>query len=80
MIKIGIKIQIKKEVLDSEGRALLELLNSEEKKIIDCHYGKYIELQINETDEKKALEIAQKATEKGLYNPLIESFSLEVIK
>ena len=80
MIKIGVKIQIKKEVLDSEGRTLLDILKSKDGRFKSCHYGKYIELSIDEPNEKEALALAKKEVESWIHNPLIESFSLEVIK
>ena len=80
MIKIGVKIQIKKSVLDSEGRSLLKILESKDSRFKNCCYGKYLELHIQETDEKKALSLAQKEVENWLHNPLIEDFLLEIIK
>lgn len=80
MIKVGVKIQIKKEVLDSEGRALLDVLQSKDSRFKDCHYGKYLELCIEESDEKEALKLAQAEVESWIHNSLIEEFHLEIIK
>ena len=80
MVKIAIKIKPRKEVLDSSGRAIFSLLKNRNFPISDCHSGKYLELDIDETNEKKALDIAEKATHDILHNPLVETFEMEVVK
>ena len=79
MIKIGIKIQLKKEVLDTKGRTILKLLKKESHLVEECKYGKYIELSFKEKDSKKALEQAKLMAKKILHNDLIENFELEVL-
>ena len=80
MIKVGCKILLKKEVLDTKGRALLKLLQKEDSSVKDCHYGKYIELNIETKNPKQALEKAKALAQKILHNDLIETFELEIIK
>ena len=80
MIKVAVKVQLKKEVLDTRGRALLKLMQKEHPSIKDCFYGKYIELSIEEKDQKKALAQAKQIAQDLLCNDLIESFELEVLK
>lgn len=80
MIKVGIKIQYRAEVLDVEARALLHLFKDQKLNIEACSYGKYIELDIPETNKAKALEVAQKAAEDILSNDLVETFKLEVVE
>ena len=79
VIKIAVKIKPKKDVLDSAGRSILALLKNSGSPIEDCRYGKYIELSINEKEEKKALLVAQKTVEDILHNSLVEEFELEVL-
>ena len=79
MIKVGCKILLKKEVLDTKGRAILKLLQKESAEIKNCFYGKYLELEIDTKDSQKALEKAKFLTQKILHNDLIESFELEII-
>ena len=79
MTKIAVKIQLKKEVLDTKGRTILKLLQRENPLVQECRYGKYIELSINEKDPKKALEQAEHLTKKILRNDLIETFELTVL-
>jgi len=82
-MKIGVKVLPRDEVLDSQGRAVERTLQMHEnqigKKLAHCRVGKYIVLDINETDSKKALDEAKKLCEFVLYNPLIEKYELEVL-
>ena len=80
MIKVGCKILLKKEVLDTKGRTLLKLLQKEDSLVKDCRYGKYIELDITAENSQQALKKAKTLAQKILHNDLIESFELEIIK
>ena len=79
MIKIAVKVQLKKEVLDTRGRAILKLLQKENPLVKDCRYGKYIELTFAEKDPKKALKSAESMAKNILSHSLIENFKLELI-
>ena len=79
MIKVGCKILLKKEVLDTKGRAVLKLLQKEDTSIQNCSYGKYLELDIETKEPKQALEKARILAQKILHNDLIETFELEII-
>ena len=80
MIKIAVKVQLKKEVLDTRGRALLKLLQKDSPLVVECRYGKYIELHLKEKDQKKALQQAERLAKDVLHNNLIETFELEILK
>ena len=80
IIKIGVTIQFRKEILDTEGRALLKLLQNKDSSIKECHYGKYIVLHLEENDSQKALEVARKMSQNILSNELIEKFELKIIE
>ena len=79
MIKVGCKILLKKEVLDTKGRALLKLLKKEDPSIQNCSYGKYMELNIDTQDSQQALKKAKRLAQNILHNELIETFELEII-
>jgi phosphoribosylformylglycinamidine synthase len=79
-MKIGVKILPKNEVLDSQGRAVASTLKSHGRAVEECRVGKYVQLEVSESDESKALEKAREIAEFILYNPLIETFELEVVK
>jgi phosphoribosylformylglycinamidine synthase PurS subunit len=73
----------KKEVLDSQGRAVEQTLRQNNKpfsdKIKNCRIGKYIVLELSETDQAKAMARATEICEFVLYNPLTETYELEVL-
>ena len=79
-MKIGVKILPKNEVLDSPGRAVEAMLKNNGRAVDQCRMGKYVQLEIAETEESRALAKAREITEFVLYNPLIETFELEIVK
>ena len=79
-MKIGVKILPKTEVLDTQGRAVESTLRSHNRPVNQCRVGKYIQLDIAETEEGKALAKAKEIAEFVLFNPLIETYELEVVK
>ena len=79
-MKIGVKILPKNEVLDSQGRAVESTLKSHGRSVEQCRVGKYVQLDVAESDEKKALDKVREIAEFILYNPLIETFELEVVR
>ena len=78
-MKIGVKILPKNEVLDSQGRAVEKILNSHNQKVAGCRVGRYVILEIDENNKDTACAKAQKMAEFVLYNPLIETYELEVL-
>ena len=78
-MKIGVKILPRLEVLDTQGRAVEKTLEQHGRKVGAARVGLYVELEINEADAAEALDKARSITEFVLYNPLIESFELEVV-
>jgi phosphoribosylformylglycinamidine synthase subunit PurS len=78
-MKVAVKILPKSEVLDSQGRAIAKILNDHGKKLENCRVGRYVVLEVSETDKNKAIAKAQEMAEFVLYNPLIETFELEVL-
>ena len=79
MTKIGVKIQLKPEVLDTSGRAILKALQAEKLPVAGCFSGKYIVLLIKESDREKALAVAERAARGMLHNDLTETFQLEAL-
>jgi phosphoribosylformylglycinamidine synthase len=79
MLKFSVQVLPKPEVLDSQGRAVENLLIKEGFKLNSCRVGKYIELEMEGSDEKQALENLKKMSEYVLYNPLIEKIEIKKI-
>jgi phosphoribosylformylglycinamidine synthase len=80
--KAFIKVVLKEEVLDPQGKAVLSVLKSSGYgNVKDVRVGKYIELDFNEDKSGKRRpleEEAEEISEKVLSNPLIEEFSIEI--
>lgn len=79
-MRIGVKILPKNEVLDTQGRAVEGTLKAHKRDVNSCRVGKYVQLDIPELTEEKALAKAKEIAEFVLYNPLIETFELEVVQ
>jgi phosphoribosylformylglycinamidine synthase subunit PurS len=79
-MKVAVKILPKKDVLDSQGRAVEKTLKHHGKDVDSCRVGKYVVLDVAEKSKDKALARAQEITEFVLYNPLTESYELEAIE
>lgn len=78
-MKIGIKILPRDVLLDTQGRTVQEFLKKQSAPIKDCRIGKYIILEFENVNSDQAKQLAQNMAEKTLINPLIESFSIEVL-
>lgn len=77
MLKFSVQVLPKPEVLDSQGRAVETLLKKEGFNLNSCRVGKYIEIEMEGSDENKALENLKKMSEYVLYNPLIEKIEIK---
>ncbi|HMS63787.1 MAG TPA: phosphoribosylformylglycinamidine synthase subunit PurS [Ignavibacteria bacterium] len=81
MFTSKINISIRKTILDPQGKAVehsLKSLGFEE--ITDTRIGKYIELQINAKSKEEAEIISRDACEKLLANPVMETYTFEVVE
>ncbi|MDA8053998.1 MAG: phosphoribosylformylglycinamidine synthase subunit PurS [Deltaproteobacteria bacterium] len=82
--KAMIKVTLKEEVLDPQGKAVLSVLKSSGyNNIKDVRVGKYIELTIDSDKEDKSKDDMlngeiKEISEKVLSNPLIEEFDIEI--
>lgn len=79
-IAIGIKILLKKDLLDVQGKAIEDSLRGNQFSLLSCQVGKYIKIQVEETRPKKALLQVKKMAEFALYNPLIEVCEFEILE
>lgn len=76
-MKIGVKVMPRKEVLDTQGRAVENTLRQNGRPVNACQVGRYIVLDLPEMEGDKALAQAREMAEMVLHNPLIETFELE---
>ena len=71
-----IRILPRPEVLDVQGRTVMQMLKNQELPISHVRVGKLIELTV-ESDTADSRDVIKKALSLGLYNPLIEVAEIE---
>ncbi len=76
-MKWGIKILPREVLLDTQGRAVQEYLNQSALLVNQCRVGKYIVLDLKQTDTEQSKRKAIEIVEKTLINPLIETYTIE---
>ena len=78
-MKAKIHVTLKQGILDPQGKAIEHALDSLGfKNVANVRVGKYMELDVNETDRGKA-EIQMKSMcEQLLANPVIEEYRYEL--
>jgi len=76
-MKWGVKIMPREVLLDSQGRAVENLLKENNFQLTQCRIGRYAEITTQQASEEKAREEIQKMAQFVLYNPLIETFTIE---
>ena len=78
-MKARIKVTLKNGVLDPQGKAIENALGSMGFNGVDnVRQGKYLELDIAETDEGRARETLEKMCEKLLANTVIENYDIDL--
>lgn len=78
-MKAKIHVTLKNGVLDPQGRAIAgSLSNMGFENVNDVRQGKYIELDVAESDPKKAEDMVHKMCEGLLANTVIENYSFEL--
>lgn len=78
-MKAKIHITLKNGVLDPQGRAIAGALNTMGfSEVQDVRQGKYIEVNVKETDRKKAEAAVEKMCASLLANTVIENYRYEI--
>lgn len=79
-MKAKVYVTLKNGVLDPQGKAIEQSIsNLGFDGVSNVKQGKFIELDINETDQKKAAEKVNKICENLLANTVIENFKYELV-
>ncbi len=80
-MKISAIVTLKKDVLDPQGKVVSQTLkNMGYDKIISVRQGKYFEIEMNESSEKKGKEIIEEICKKLLTNVVIEDYKINFNK
>ncbi len=76
-MKVKIIVTLKTGVLDPQGKAIQQTLDSMGfSNIKDVRQGKYFDIEIDENDSSKAKSIAEDMCKKLLANLVIEDFKI----
>ena len=76
-MKFSIKVTLKKDVLDPQGKVVEQTLqNMGMDTLKSLRQGKYFEIEVNENNESKAKNKVQAMCEKLLVNLIIEDFEI----
>ncbi len=81
-MQIRINIALKKAVLDTQGKAIEASLNKNlgYSQISNVRQGKFVDIEINETDQEKIQTIVDDICDKLLVNKIIEDYSYQILK
>lgn len=81
MYRAKIKVTLRKSILDVQGKAVQSALHKLGYADVESvRIGKYIELELGNTDEALARKNAEEACKKLLSNPVMEDYSFELEK
>ena len=76
-MKIKIIVTLKNGVLDPQGKAIQQTLNGMGfPEVKEIRQGKYFDIEVNETDEKKAKTKVDDMCKKLLANLVIEDYKI----
>ncbi len=79
-MKARVTIMLKDGVLDPQGEAIKQALTSlEYNNVNSVRQGKVIDLELNESSEKAAIDNIQEMCEKLLANTVIENYEIKLL-
>ena len=79
-MKFAVIITLKKDVLDPQGKVIEQTLqNMGINSLKNLRQGKYIEIELDEPDEKKAHDTVENMCKKLLVNLIIEEYKIKKI-
>ena len=79
-MKFSIKITLKKDVLDPQGKVVQQTLqNMGMNTLKNIRQGKYFEIEVDENDETKGRNKIEDMCKKLLVNMIIEDFEISKI-
>ena len=79
-MKFAVIITLKKDVLDPQGKVIEQTLEGMGvNNLKNLRQGKYIEIELDELDEKKAYSAVEDMCKKLLVNLIIEEYKIKKI-
>jgi len=80
-LKFSVTVTLKKDVLDPQGKVVQNtLVNLGMNNLRSIRQGKFFEIEVDELDQKRAMNTLEKICEKLLVNLIIEDYKIEKIK
>ena len=80
-MKISVTVTLKKDVLDPQGKVILQTLNGMGmENLKNLRQGKYFELELEEENEENAIKQIDDACKKLLVNLIIENYKIDILK
>ncbi len=77
MYKVTVRVTLRESILDPQGNATQQALHTLGFDDVDrVRIGKYVELDVNASDENTARVIANLACEKLLANPVMDDYEI----
>ena len=77
-MKFSVTVTLKKDVLDPQGKVVEKTLkNMGYSNIENVRQGKYLEIEINESNKENAEKIIEEICNKLLTNMVIEDYSIK---
>lgn len=73
----AVTVMPRKEVLDTQGRAVEETLRRGGEPVLQCRVGRFVELKLKAENAQAAAKRANAIAEELLANPLIETFTVQ---
>ena len=78
-MKISATVTLKKEVLDPQGKVVVQTIkNMGYKNIVNVRQGKYFDIELDENDKEKAKKITEEICKKLLTNIVIEDYTINL--
>tara|TARA_B100000212_G_scaffold335944_1_gene308613 strand:- start:318 stop:557 length:240 start_codon:yes stop_codon:yes gene_type:complete len=79
-LKVAVTITLKKDVLDPQGKVVLQTLqNMGMKTLSNIRQGKYFEIEIEETNQEIVKKDVDSMCKKLLANLIIEDYKVDII-
>ena len=76
-LKFSVTVTLKKDVLDPQGKAVLNTLNNlGMNSLKNIRQGKFFEIEVNEDNQEKAVKKIKDMCEKLLVNLIIEDYKI----
>ena len=79
-MKVAVTITLKKDVLDPQGKVVLQTLqNMGMKTLSNIRQGKYFEIEIEETNQEIVKKDVDSMCKKLLANLIIEDYKIDIV-